>query len=232
MVLPRVPEPATVPEAATSVVAGVVVRKESLVVLVRLAKAPEEVEGLPVRAGGHPEATDAAVGLGMTARRPALAVAKACLAEGQAVAGCAPVRQDEEAVKAKAWPATGTSPAAASAVLRPKKAVPPTRRRQAAADAGSATPILLRLKTATASPVAEAEGPEPPAVIADVLPCRVAAARAAPGLGRPGLVRPFAGQRTALARPVVVVATLVAISPTSLYLQYARPGIESKKEAI
>lgn len=185
MVLPRVPRTATVPEAAAGVVAGVVIRQEGLVVLVRLTEPPKEVEELPVRASGHPEAADAALGLGVAPCRPALAATKARLAQGQAVAGRATVRQDEVAAKAVAGPAARAVAPAAPAVLRPKEPLPPAGRRQAAADARPTTAFLLQPKATAAIPVTEAEGARPTAVIADILARRVAAAEPAPGVGRP-----------------------------------------------
>lgn len=73
------------------------------------------------------------------------------------------------------------------------------------------------------------EGAGTPAVVAYVLPRRVATTRAVAWLGGPRVVRAVAGEGTALAGPVVVVLAVVALGPSSLFhLPNARAIVEAE----
>lgn len=210
-----VPAPATVPQAAARVVPRVVSGLEGLVVLVRPMEAPEQVEGVPLRSRGHPQAANAAVGVGVAARLAALAALEAALPAPETVAGVPPIGVDEVAVQATTGATTG--PPAAVAVPFPRAGAVRIAAGggQATAAAGPATSVFPWRQRPAARPVAVLEGAGTPAVVADVLPRRVAAARAVAWLGGPRLVRAVAGQGTAVAGPVVVVVAVVALGPSS-----------------
>lgn len=134
--------PAAVPEATQGVLPRVLGGLKGLVVLLRPVEAAQEVKGVPVRTGGHPEATDAAVGLGVPARLAALAAAEARLPAAEAVAGVPAVKLDEVPVQAAAGATPGTAAAVAVPVPRAGTLLIAAGGRQATAAAGPTTPVL------------------------------------------------------------------------------------------